>query len=732
MNETSTEILKQKLNTFRSLFCFLVYFFGLTPAIAQQPFDAARGVILRGTVVTMDAAGTILHKGNVLVRNGKIVATWEGPQAPDGTLIGDAVDIDLGPKALIFPGLINLHNHPTYNMLNLWAAPSSHIQASLGRSLGTEPYANRYQWNLVSSTSPLEFRRLVDSPVLLLVSPQGLNLYPEVGKYAEIKAMLGGETAFQGAPANPATDNILIRNVDHLNFDRALIESRVPAIAGLSGSELDSLLTRMRNGQVDAWITHLAEGVRDDQRRVGDTTSSRAEFATLVSKGLLTDATVIVHGNGLEPEDFAAMRNAPSIRLNGSGDGLGAKLVWSPLSNLLLYGQTALVYPALSAGLTVSLGTDWSPSGSRNLLDELKIADIILRGSQQLAGNRDLIPSLSITNKTGHELNQAETALDKLLVEMVTSNPAKTLRWDEEVGSIEAGKFADLLVLTKSNRPSASWLPDSPYRNLIDATEEDIHLVLVNGEPLAGDVALLAALKPGDYEVITSAGGCFQKAIDVTNPAVPKGTQTFAFIQQSLRNSLTALGGDNPPAEGGPADDSNTYSYLKANIPGAGVLTDSQFRQQLAFFVGLDPQGRLNIEAIQLSPLLVEDDDFYFHFLGGEVFAESGLIADITPPYRLYPANFNHIQSSGNPFAAPDYRDRYFDFCAFPINQFNAFQYANRVERLFEPQSLPKTEIAGPSLRIFEVRLLQPTLNYGVHVATCSKCDLNAHRVVNP
>ena len=655
----------QEFNALRFMFCFLVCLFALTPAIAQQPFNPARGIILRGTVVTMDDAGTILHKGNVLIRNGKILATWEGPHAPDGTSVGNAVVIDLGPKALIFPGLINLHNHPTYNMLNLWAAPSSHIQNNLGRPHGTEPYANRYQWNLMFGAAPLEFRRLVDKPNLLLTSPQGLNLYPEVGKYAEIKAMLGGETAFQGAPADPATDNILIRNVDNFNFDRDRIESRVQPITSLPGGDLDSLLTRLRNGEVDAWITHLAEGVRDTERRDGDPTSSRSEFATLVSKGLLTDATVIVHGNGLEPEDFAAMRTAPSIRLDGNGDGLGAKLVWSPLSNLLLYGQTALIYPALSSGLTISLGTDWSPSGSRNLLDELKIADLIVRGSQQFAGDRDLIPSLSISNKTGHELNQAEIALDKLLVQMVTTNPAKTLRWKEEVGSIEAGKFADLLVLTKSNRPSTKGLPDSPYRNLIDATEEDIHLVLVNGEPLAGDVALLAALKPGDYEVITSEGGCFQKAIDVTNPNAPKGTQTFAALQQTLINSLNALGGDNPPAEGGPADNTNTYSYLKANIPGAAILTDSQFRQLLEFFVGLDPQGRLNLEAVQLSPLLVEDDDFYFPLLGGEVFMEDGLIADTTPPYRLYPANFNHLLL-GNPFTARDYRDRYFEFCTRP------------------------------------------------------------------
>jgi hypothetical protein len=362
------------------------------------------------------------------------------------------------------------------------------------------------------------------------------------------------------------------------------------------------------------------------------------------------------------------MRAAPSIRLDGTGDGLGAKLVWSPLSNLLLYGQTALVYHALNAGVVISLGTDWSPSGSRNLLDELKIADLTLRDPRLLGGDRDLIPSLSTTGKGADARETAEIALDKLLVEMVTSNPAKTLRWTEEVGSIEPGKFADLVLITKPQHSSAAGLPDSPYRNLIDATEEDVRLVLVNGEPLSGDVALMAALKAGDYEVVISNSGCFQKAIDVTNPAVPQGTETFTNIQNVLRDALNAMGGDNPPAEGGPADDSNTYSYLKAHIPGASALTDAQFRQQLTRFFGLAPSGRLNMEGIQLTPVLVEDDDFYFHLLGGEVFANSSLIADTTPPFGLYLANFNQIQLLGNPFIANGYRDRYYQLC-IPLDQ---------------------------------------------------------------
>jgi hypothetical protein len=329
--------------------------------------------------------------------------------------------------------------------------------------------------------------------------------------------------------------------------------------------------------------------------------------------------TVIIHGNGLEAADFAAMHAAPSTRLDGTGDGLGAKLVWSPLSNLLLYGQTALVYQALQAGVVVSVGTDWSPSGSRNLLDELKIADITLRDPRLLGAERDLMPSLSVTGKAGNAREEAEIALDKLLVEMVTTNPAKTLRWTHEIGSIEPGKFADLVLITKPRHTSAMYLPNSPYRNLIDATEEDVRLVLVNGEPLAGDVVIMNKLKPADYEVITSKGGCFLKAIDVTNPSALQGTGTFADIQAALRDALNAMGGDNPPAGGGPADDSNTYSYLKAHIPGASALTDAQLRQELTFFFGLAPNGRLNMEGVELAPVLLEDDDFYFHLLGGEV-----------------------------------------------------------------------------------------------------------------
>src|SRR6266540_5455077 len=89
----------------------------------------------------------------------------------------------------------------------------------------------------------------------------------------------------------------------------------------------------------------------------------------------------------------------------------GAKLVWSPLSNLLLYGKTTDIPAALAANVLVCLGADWSPSGSKDMLAEIKVAHEYDKA------------------KWGHRLSDIE------LVKMVTISPAVrwagTTRWGE-------------------------------------------------------------------------------------------------------------------------------------------------------------------------------------------------------------------------------------------------------------------------------------------------------------
>ena len=616
------------------------------PRVSATPAPA---FILDGTIVTMNAARDVIHNGHILVRDGRIAAIWQGGRVPDGVDVTGAQRVPLGKDAYVYPGLINLHDHPFYDMLPLWQPPASHQQPAVGRPLGSEPYANRYQWN--AGPPPIEQVRLVANASGMLTQASGLNRLTEVIKYGRARMILGGTTTTQGGGSSAAYDSLLARNVEAMHFGRQRVFSRVGAIGSITSNELTQLKGGMDAGLVDAWLVHLAEGVRDEDRRPGDPVSSRAEFATLTSKQLLNDTTVIVHGAGLEPDDFTEMAQAPAARADGIGDGRGAKLVWSPLSNLLLYGKTAAVYDAIAAGVLVSLGTDWTPSGSPNLLTELKVADRALRDDAILGSRRHLVPGLVNGASGGH--GTAERALDQLLVEMVTINPAQSVRWDDQVGSIEIGKVADLLVIESPDRGRGrDGIPQSPYRRLIDATEQDVALVMVGGVAQGGDVPVMQALKAGDFEIITSEAGCFAKAIDVTVPSLPKGNQSLAEVSALLADGLRALGGDHPPAGGGLASPfTNTWSYLKARVPGASGLPDIVFNFGLAQ-VFPAPEGRINLEAIALPPLFVADDHWWFNTLEA--------VTDPAPPYAVYPSNANQVSEWGNPFAADRFRARWY------------------------------------------------------------------------
>ena len=175
---------------------------------------------------------------------------------------------------------------------------------------------------------------------------------------------------------------------------------------------------------------------------------------------------------------------------------------------------------------------------------------------------------------------------------------------------------------------------------------------MVGGIAQAGDVDVLSALKPGDFEVISSHAGCFDKAIDVTAPSVPDGSDTLAQVSARIADGLRALGGDHPPAGGGPSSPfANTWSYLKARIPGASVLPDLTFNLGLAYYFGT-PAGQVNLETMTPPPLFTVDDHWWFATLASVRDVSTGLTADPAPPYAPYASNSNQDTPVGNPFAA--------------------------------------------------------------------------------
>jgi cytosine/adenosine deaminase-related metal-dependent hydrolase len=412
---------------------------------------------LRGDIVLPTK---VLARGYVVITDNKIAAIKSYQSgAPVGMTIVDT-------QGIIFPGLIDGHSHVEYNHIPI---------ADFGKR-----YGDRDQWPNASL-----YKTLVKAPKNA-VTAAGLTC--EALKHGEARALVGGTTAIQGTPEQSCV-RPLVRNLEQVNFCKDRVRQDVTGAVGftrsISGkpSTADSVKSDVAAHKLDAFVAHIGEGID---------AHARGEWELMKNMGLALPETVMIHTTAFLPEDYAEVAAA------------GSKIVWSPLSNLLLYGQTANIPAALDAGVLVSLGSDWAPSGSANVLGELKVADHV--------------------NKV--QWNGKIT--DEQLVQMVTIHPAIAFGLDGEVGSIEVGKFADLMVVAKQPGVSA-------YRSLINARPQDVLLTVVGGDPLYGVQSFMDSLgKTGDYETIDACGS--PRVIDVTVDAknVTKGNENLASTEAAL------------------------------------------------------------------------------------------------------------------------------------------------------------------------------------------------------
>ena len=424
-----------------------------------EAYDPQDGLVIKGDIVTMDDDMTVIEDGRLIVQGEKIVAVLDSDDAvPNDINIENAKIID--SDGYIFPGLINGHNHVHYNCMPIWDAP--------GR------YTNRYQWGSENS-----YKTYVTYPNKALKQGNYYNVLGEAMKYAEVKELVSGTTAVQNSKmASKGYEKMMVRNIEFANYGGPRAHATVAAVGDFDQDKADGYIENYEKGTYNAMFLHISEGLDE---------KSRAEFDTLKDLGLARKETIVIHGAALGQDELEYM---------GKNN---MTMVWSPVSNLILYGGTADIPTALHEGVNICLGTDWSPSGGKNLLMELKIAD---QYDNEYFGN---------------------VISDSELVRMVTCNPADAVSWTGYSGRLKEGLFADIAVYNK--------VDEDPYRSLIDSTEVDVQLVLIGGDPLYGNVEYMEVLKPGDHEVIDTPFG-FKKAIDVTKEKDENGYDIFMGDQK--------------------------------------------------------------------------------------------------------------------------------------------------------------------------------------------------------
>ena len=415
------------------------------PAVPIDPLDGPK-LALGGRVVTMADDFAVLADGIVYVDKGAVVAVQDHRQpVPDGF---EGVHV-LQTRGTIYPGLIELHNHLSYNALPLWSPVPRRFE-------------HRGQW-----PEHPDYRKLISGPMTVVgqyrdAAGQAALLAPLV-RYVECKCLFGGVTTTQGVMLNSNAGiqrfyRGIVRNVEQT--DDADLSEAQGRIADVDAKDARAFLSRLAK-EDSCFLLHLSEGVTPEGRT--DSMARRHFLALQVApdEWALNDRLVGIHAAGLLPEDYEVLARH------------GGAMVWSPLSNLLLYGATARVEAARAAGVRIGLGSDWSPSGSKNLLGELKVAWLY---SQHLLGG-------------------ALNARD--LVAMSTRDAAAILKWQHSLGSLERGKRADLLVVDGGM--------GDPYEALIKARETDIRLMMINGIGRYGVSSLMASV--GALGEAVSVGG---------------------------------------------------------------------------------------------------------------------------------------------------------------------------------------------------------------------------------
>ncbi|WSL11459.1 amidohydrolase [Streptomyces sp. NBC_01288] len=400
-----------------------------------------------GDVLTVDEAGTVVRDGAVAVHEGEIVAV--GPTAELTTRFTATESIDAS-GCLVLPGLINTHTHLAMTLLR-GRADDVTLQGFLERVL-------KWEAELLTPKNVAAAVRLAVAESVRAGVTSALDMYwfHEAAEQAarETGWRLHTGPTFMDVPEPP--DGIAYE--DRLDWARRDLAARGPARPGLrpilfahSTYTLapDQLVEIAALAREFGALLHIHAAENPTEVATVEVKYGKRPVELLDSLGLLGPDLLLAHAVDLTALEIAALART------------GTSVAHCPVSNLKLGCGIAPVPRLLSAGVTVGLGTDGAVSS--NTLD-------VLGAVRQAA----------LVHKAGGDPTAvgAEQA-----VRMATIEGARALGLGDHLGSLEAGKRADLVVLDL-NAPHLRPLHD-PWSTLAYAAHSaDVRDTVVDGRVL--------------------------------------------------------------------------------------------------------------------------------------------------------------------------------------------------------------------------------------------------------
>ena len=435
-------------------------------------------LVLNGTLVTMDKTHTVIQDAGIAVESGRIVAV--GPSADIIKMYSAQQRVDATGK-IIIPGLINGHTHIPMTLFR-----------GLADDLDLQEWLTKYIFPAEAKNVTEQFVRAGTRLGLAEMIRGGTTTYCDMYYFEDAIADETAKAGVRGVLGEtvidfPVADNK--SNAEAMAYVERFVEKWkgneliVPAVAPhapYTFSEENLKAIRAFYDRTGAQIvTHISETKREVDDSLKAKGASPVDYLSRI--GFLNDRVIAAHMVWPNDGEIQILKR----------DGVG--VVHNPQSNMKLASGVAPVPKMLSEGLRVGLGTDGA------------------------ASNNDL--SMWEEMDTAAKLHKLISADPKVMsaeqaFELATIGGARALHMEKDIGSIEKGKRADLVLV---NRDALNQIPlYNIYSDLVYATKaSDVETVIINGRVVMRDRRLLtldeAAIKEGARiyreKVIKSLGG---------------------------------------------------------------------------------------------------------------------------------------------------------------------------------------------------------------------------------
>ncbi len=428
---------------------------------AKQDVDL---MVSGGIVVTMDSGRTIVQNGSVAVKGDAIVAV--GPRAEVENRYKAAQTIDARGK-LVLPGFINGHTHVPMTLFR-----------GLHDDVTLQDWLYKYIFPAEAKNVNEEFVRWGTRLAAAEQIRSGVTTFADMYYFEDAVAEETKAAGMRGVLGEtfidfPAPDNKT--NAEMLAYTEKFLERWQGDALIHAAPAPHSIYTCSKKTIQDAaalaakyhapLLMHVSEMKKEWED--SEKTNGMSPVQYLDKLGVLGPELVAAHCIFVDEAD----RKLLAERRVGC--------VHNPSSNMMIASGVAPVPEMRAAGVAVGLGTD-GPAGSNNDLDLMEEIDLAAK-----------LAKISKMNPLA--LNA------KAVVEMATIDGARALHMENEIGSLEAGKKADLILISL-DEPNAVPMYDVYAQVAYSLKGSDVETVVIGGRVVMRERKLLTIDEPAVLE----------------------------------------------------------------------------------------------------------------------------------------------------------------------------------------------------------------------------------------